>query len=453
MEGAGHGVVHAVEEIAHSAVEKAGYVAAETGSGAKRIINAATHFLHLEASGGIILAIAALLAIIIANTPLFGLYDSILNHIKFRIGFDDLQGSFDYEIKKSILHWINDGFMALFFLLVGLEIKREIVSGELSSRGRILLPALAAGGGMIVPALIFWLINQSHPQNLSGWAIPAATDIAFALGVLALLGSRAPTRLKVLLTAIAVIDDLGAILIIAFFYTSGLAIQPLYVGAIALLGLILLNRRGVLSISPYIILGTILWVAVLKSGVHATLAGVLTALFIPMKRPDDSGGSEEGAEESPGERLEHALHPWVAYAILPIFAFANAGLPFTGMSLKTLSEPLLLGIVAGLSIGKQLGIFSMLVLAIKTGLSPMPRGVTWLQLYAVSVLCGIGFTMSLFIGSLAFEDEAMQVYIRLGVLLASLISAGIGYLILKYAPPARNDTPGIGSKEEAHSTS
>lgn len=403
------------------------FVTHEAGDKAKRIVNAAAHFLHLEASGGIILVIAALTAIILANTPLFGTYDHILNEIKFRIGFDDLQGSFDYEIKKSLLHWINDGFMAVFFFLVGLEIKREIMEGELSTRSRALLPALAAIGGMVVPALCYWVINQDSPENMSGWAIPAATDIAFALGVLALLGSRAPTRLKILLTAIAVIDDLLAILVIAFFYTGNLDLQPLYFGVFALVGLALINRHGVSILAPYVILGVILWVAVLKSGVHATLAGVVTALFVPMSCP-------KNAEYSPCTHLEHALHPWVAFAILPIFAFANAGVPFEGMGLHSFNDPLTLGIIVGLTLGKQLGIFTMLFLTIKSGLSPMPSGVTWLQLYAVSVLCGIGFTMSLFIGSLAFETDAQQASIRLGVLVASLISATLGYCILRFVP-------------------
>jgi NhaA family Na+:H+ antiporter len=410
-------VVREIEHVAHDAEDRA-----------KRIVSAATHFLHLEASGGIVLMFAAVAAIIIANTDMFHIYDHILNEIKFRIGFDDLQGSFDYEIKKSLLHWVNDGFMAIFFFLVGLEIKREIVDGELSSRSRALLPALAAVGGMAVPAAIYWYINKDVPANIQGWAIPAATDIAFALGVLALLGSRIPTRLKVLLTAIAVIDDLLAILIIAVFYSGSLELTPFYVGVPAIFGLFLLNRKGVSLVAPYAILGVVLWVVVLKSGVHATLAGVITAIFIPMS-------SRKDPEYSPCTHLIHALHPWVAFAILPVFAFANAGVPFHGMGLHSLKDPLTLGIVLGLTLGKQIGIFTMLALAIKTGLSPMPRGLCWRQLYAVSVLCGIGFTMSLFIGSLAFESEAAQASIRLGVLLASLVSAGAGYCILRFAPP------------------
>lgn len=409
-------VIHEIEHVVHDAE-----------AGAKRIVSAATHFLHLEASGGIVLVFASLAAILVANSPLFTHYNHILNEITFRIGFDDLQGSFDYKIKKPLLLWINDGFMAIFFFLIGLEIKREIMGGELSSRARALLPALAAIGGMVAPALIYWFINQGTPENMSGWAIPAATDIAFALGVLALLGSRAPTRLKILLTAIAVIDDLLAILVIAFFYTGSIDLQPLYFGVAALVGLALLNRYKVSILAPYILFGVILWVAVLQSGVHATLAGVVTALFIPMSCLKDP-------EYSPCVHIQHALHPWVAFAILPMFAFANAGVPFEGMGLHSLNDPLTLGIIVGLTLGKQLGIFTMLVLTIKSGLSPMPRDVTWLQLYAVSVLCGIGFTMSLFIGSLAFETDDAQASIRLGVLVASLISAVLGYLIMRFAP-------------------
>lgn len=391
------------------------------------VVKAARNFMKMEAAGGILLVIAAMVAILIANSPLFVYYDHILNGIKFRIGFNDTLTGYDLEIRKSILLWINDGFMAIFFFLVGLEIKREIKSGELSTRSRALLPALAAVGGMVVPALIYYFINIDTPENLNGWAIPAATDIAFALGVLGLLGSRAPVRLKILLTAIAVIDDLGAILIIAIFYTSNLAVEPLYFGAVAMVGLLLLNLRNVSSTTPYIILGIILWVAVLKSGVHATLAGVATAFFIPMTCP-------KNPDYSPCKHLEHALHPWVAFGILPLFALANAGVPFTGMGIHSLAEPVTLGIIAGLVVGKQLGIFSILWLTIKTGISPMPKGVNWIHLYAVSILCGIGFTMSLFIGGLAFEDVAHQASIRLGVLVGSLISATLGFAVLYFAP-------------------
>jgi len=395
--------------------------------GAKRVFKAANVFLRMEASGGILLGLAAILALIVANTSLYGLYDYILHGIKFTIGFSENAGDIHFEVKKPILLWINDGFMAIFFFLVGLEIKREVKAGELSTRSRALLPAMAAIGGMVVPALIYWFINKDTPENLNGWAIPAATDIAFALGVLSLLGTRAPVRLKILLTAIAIIDDLGAILIIAFFYTSNLQVEPLYFAAAAMVGLALLNARCVTKTTPYVLLGIIIWVAVLKSGVHATLAGVVTALFIPVV-------SKKDPTITPCKTLEHALHPWVAFFILPIFAFANAGIPFTGMGLHSLKDPTTLGIILGLVVGKQLGIFSLLWLTIKAGWSPMPAGTNWMHLYAVSALCGIGFTMSLFIGGLAFEDMEHQAAIRLGVMVGSTISAIMGYCILRYSP-------------------
>ena len=393
------------------------------------------NFFQMEASGGILLVIAAVFALLIANSPLFSIYDYVLNGVKFRIGFDAGADGFDIELRKSVLLWINDGFMAIFFFLVGLEIKREIKTGELSTRSRALLPAVAALGGMIAPAVIYYLINLDTPENLKGWAIPAATDIAFALGVLSLLGTRAPIRLKILLTAIAVIDDLGAILIIAFFYTHDLHIEPLYFGVIAVIVMAILNARHHSNIAPYVLLGLILWVAVLKSGVHATLAGVVTALFIPMTH-------NKNEHKSPCKELEHALHPWVAFGILPIFAFANAGVPFHGIGLHSLADPVTLGISAGLVVGKQLGIFTTLWLAIKTGLSPMPKGVRWVHLYAVSILCGIGFTMSLFIGGLAFADIEHQASIRLGVIVGSTISAVLGFCLLYFAPPAFDPKPG-----------
>lgn len=390
-----------------------------------RAKNVVADFFKLEATGGILLVIAALLAITIANSPLFESYDQILNKLYFRIGFDDYAGSFDYEIKKSLLHWINDGFMAIFFFLVGLEIKEEVVEGELSTKERALLPALAAIGGMAIPALIYWVINKDNPANLAGWAIPTATDIAFALGILALLGSRVPISLKILLTAIAVIDDLLAIIVIALFYTDGLDKEPLMFAAFALFALFLTNRAKIDRPAPYIILGIILWTAVLKSGVHATLAGVATALFIPVN-------SERRPDVSPAHDLEKILHPWVAFAILPLFAFANAGVPFKGMSLGSLAEPVTLGIILGLLVGKPLGIFTTIWLAVKAKLSPMPEGVNWRQLFGMSILCGIGFTMSLFIGGLAFESVDMQASIRLGVLAGSIVSACIGFVLLRF---------------------
>jgi NhaA family Na+:H+ antiporter len=393
----------------------------------------AQSFFKLEAAGGILLVIFAVIALVIANSPLYAWYDYILHILKFQIGFEDALGFFSFEIKKPILLWINDGLMAIFFFLVGLEIKREFVSGELSSRSRALLPFIAAVGGMVVPAACYWFFNRENPADLAGWAIPSATDIAFALGVLSLLGTRAPVRLKILLMAIAVIDDLGAILIIALFYSGQIYMGPLVVVALCLIGMLIMNRRGVSKVSPYVLLGLILWAALLKSGVHATLAGVWTAMFIPMV-------SSKDPKHSPCENLIHGLHPWVAFGILPLFAFANAGVPFTGMGLHSLTEPVTLGIIAGLVVGKQIGIFSSLWLAVKTGISPMPGGVNWLQLYGVAILCGIGFTMSLFIGGLAFTDLHHQASIRLGVLVGSTISAVLGFALLYWAGrPAPQD--------------
>ena len=392
-------------------------------------------FFRLEAASGILLVIAAAIALVVANSGLYPFYDYFFHTLKPGIGFSGQSlGGLSFEFRKSVLHWINDGFMAIFFFLVGLEIKREVVTGELSTRSRALLPLLAAAGGMIVPALIYYLINRDTPANLSGWAIPSATDIAFALGVLGLLGSRAPVRLKILLMAIAVIDDLGAILIIALFYSGSLAVMPLIFAAAALTGLLALNLKNISSVIPYIILGVILWFTVLESGVHATLAGVAAAFFIPMT-------CKHNPQHSPCNNLQHVLHPWVAFGILPLFSFANAGVPFTGMGWSSLAEPVTLGIILGLVVGKQLGIFSALWLAVKTGLSPMPKGARWVHLYGVALLCGIGFTMSLFIGGLAFTDIHHQASIRLGVLTGSLISAVLGFAVLYFAPPAQDPAP------------
>jgi NhaA family Na+:H+ antiporter len=387
-------------------------------------------FIRLESFSGVLLVFSAAVAIIIANTPLYGLYDYILHNVYFRIGFINKDAGMDIEVTKSILHWINDGFMAIFFFLVGLEIKREFVEGELSTPSQALLPALVAVGGMVVPAAIFWFINRDVPGNLSGWAIPTATDIAFALGVLALLGSRAPIQLKILLTAIAVLDDLGAIIVIALFYSGNIFFGSFYLVIVLLVALFILNRWRVMRVAPYIILGIILWLAVLKSGVHATLAGVAVAMFIPVRSMKDP-------EHSPVENLIHTLHPWVAFLILPAFAFANAGVPFTGMGLHSLLDPLTLGIIAGLFIGKQLGIFATLYGAVKSGLCPMPKETNWKQLYGMSILCGIGFTMSLFIGGLAFTGLEQQAEIRLGVLAGSILSAVIGYGIIRASSRAQ----------------
>lgn len=373
-------------------------------------------FLRLESAGGILLVIATVFALILANSPLGGVYNAFLQ-TPVAIKFGAL------EIAKPLLLWINDGLMAVFFFLVGLEIKREFKIGELSSVSKVALPGIGAIGGMILPALIYVALNAGTPETLNGWAIPAATDIAFALAVLSLLGNRVPTSLKVLLLAIAIFDDLGAILIIAFFYTAELSQTVLLLTVIPIAGLIALNMRGVKSTAPYVLLGIVLWVMVLKSGIHATLAGVITALAIPLAKADHS-------EHSVLEELEHVLHPWVAYGILPLFAFANSGVSFAGMGLSSLTEPVMLGIAVGLFLGKQIGIFGFLWLTIKLKLAQMPPMTNWLQLYGVAAVAGIGFTMSLFIGSLAFSTSAYDAQIRLGVLVGSISSALLGYLIL-----------------------
>ncbi len=391
-----------------------------------QLLNAKSDFFKMEAAGGITLVIAAIVALVIANSPLAFLYNHILNEVHFGI---DIPGM---HLNKSVLHWVNDGLMVIFFFLVGLEIKRELIRGQLAGFEKALLPTVAAIGGMAVPALIFWLINKETPATLSGWAIPSATDIAFALGVLALLGSRAPVSLKVLLTAIAVIDDLGAIIIIAIFYSHGLNILSLVVAGLALAALIILNRMNVGRISVYLFFSLILWLGVLESGVHATIAGVLAALCVPLhvrKRPD----------YSPSMVLEKRLHTVVAFAILPVFAFANAGVSFQGLSLHSLFDPVTLGIICGLFIGKQIGIFAVLFTMIKLKLSPRPAESTWVQIYGMSVLCGIGFTMSLFIGTLAYQNAMLQAEVRLGVMVGSLLSAFLGYMILRFAK--RADTP------------
>jgi NhaA family Na+:H+ antiporter len=391
------------------------------------LLSMANQFLRLEASGGIILMVAALVAVIIANTPLHEYYAYILEKIYLTIGFSSTSGFNALEISKPLLLWINDGLMAIFFFLVGLEIKREFLEGELSTRDRALLPALAAVGGMVAPAFIYYYLNMDNAEVINGWAIPAATDIAFALGILALVGSRAPISLKILLTAIAIIDDLGAIIIIALFYTDTIHLAPLMFAGAAFVALIGLNRSRVMAVAPYILLGFVLWFAVLKSGVHATLAGVITALFIPLRCP-------QNPKHSPLKHLEHGLHPWVAFMVLPVFAFANAGVSFAGLTWADVMNPVTLGIAKGLFFGKQIGIFLILVVVIKLRWSPMPKDANWWQLYAVSLLCGVGFTMSLFIGELAFDTRDQAAAVRMGVIMGSLASALLGFLILKYGP-------------------
>jgi NhaA family Na+:H+ antiporter len=364
---------------------------------------------------------AALAAVVVANSPLGGLYTE----------FQQIPGSVQVGplvISKPLLLWVNDLWMAVFFCLVGLEIKRELLEGQLSKRGEVVLPLIAAAGGMVVPASIYAWLNWDNPETLGGWAIPAATDIAFALGILALLGSRVPLSLKVLLTAIAIVDDLGAIVIIAAFYTHNLSLISLGLAAAAIAGLVLLNLMSVRHVSAYIIVGAVLWICVLKSGVHATLAGVITALALPLRVHDEDGHSLL-------RHLEHRLHPWVAFIVLPMFAFANAGVSFANVGLESIVEPVTLGIVLGLVVGKQIGVFLPLWLCIRLGWAPMPAGAGWTQLYGVSLLCGVGFTMSLFIGGLAFEGAAFDAPLRLGVLGGSLMAAIAGYGVLRLATP------------------
>jgi NhaA family Na+:H+ antiporter len=372
-------------------------------------------FFRMEAAGGILLVLASVAALIVANSALAPYYEAFLKtYGTVRVG--------GLAIDKPLILWINDGLMALFFFLVGLEIKRELLEGELSSLSQAALPAIAAVGGMAVPAAVYATINLGSEESLNGWAIPAATDIAFALGVLSLLGSRVPISLKVLLTAIAVFDDLGAIVIIALFYTEQLSLLALGLGSLALAVLVVLNFAGVKTQAPYLVVGTILWVCVLKSGVHATLAGVAVAMAIPMS-------GQSGDDPSPLKSLEHAVHPWVAYAVLPLFAFANAGVSFAGIGWNSFLEPVTLGISAGLFVGKQVGILGTIWLTVRTKLARMPDGANWQQVYAMAVLCGIGFTMSLFIGGLAWEHAAFDAPVRLGVITGSLLSAVIGSLV------------------------
>ncbi len=387
------------------------------------VISRIQDFLKLESASGILLGLAALMAILAKNSPFAPLYDGFLGTpMAVSVGA--------FEIAKPAHLWINDALMAVFFLLVGLEIKRELIEGELSSPDKAILPLIAAVGGVVVPALIFAAINRGDPAALAGWAIPSATDIAFALGVLSMFGSRVPVSLKVFLLAIAIIDDLAAIIIIAMFYTSDLSILSLALAGGGVAGMVALNLLGVRNAGPFLFLGLLTWVFVLKSGVHATLAGVVTGLLMPM-RPRADG-------QSALHHLEHGLHPWVAFGILPLFAFANAGVSLEGLSFADLAAPIPLGIALGLFIGKQIGVFSFTWAAVKLGVAKPPAGASWLQVYGVAVMCGVGFTMSLFIGSLAYEgDAAAADAVRLGVLAGSLASIALASIILLIAPPAR----------------
>jgi Na+:H+ antiporter, NhaA family len=374
-------------------------------------------FLKKESAGGIILIFSALLAMLLANSPLEVYYQLLLSTaVEVRVG--------SLEVAKPLLLWINDGLMAVFFLLVGLELKRELIEGELSDKRNIILPGVGAIGGMLLPALIYLFFNASDPVALQGWAIPTATDIAFALGILALLGSRVPVSLKIFLTSLAIFDDIGAIVIIAVFYTANISASALLVVAVCIAVLAVLNRKRILYTSPYILVGVIMWVATLKSGVHATLAGVILAMFIPLRN---------AGEHPPLKELEHDLHAVVAFFVLPVFAFANAGVALAGVSMEQLLHGVPVGIAVGLFLGKQSGIFGLCYCAVKLKLAKLPSDVSLLSLYGVAAICGVGFTMSLFIGSLAFEETGVdQIFDeRLGIILGSVASGLAGYFILR----------------------
>lgn len=377
-------------------------------------LRALDRFFRHDAAGGVLLMAAALLALVVANSGLSDGYHALL--VKTFSILLDGEG-----LSKPLILWINDGLMAVFFFLIGLELKREMVEGKLKNPSDVMLPGMAALGGMAAPALVYLALNWSDPVTRGGWAIPAATDIAFAVGVLALLGKRVPAALKIFLLTLAILDDLGAILIIAIFYTKDLDLDYLYLALAPLAGLFLLNRAGAHRIAPIVLLGTVLWVLVLKSGVHATLAGVITSFFVPLK---DKYG------KSPLHALEHALTPYVLFLIVPVFAFANAGVVLKGLTFADILAPLPIGIAAGLVIGKQAGVFGLTWLIVRAGWARLPHSVTWVHVYGLACLAGIGFTMSLFIGGLSFEDQAHMNAVRLGVLAGSAVSALIGYVVL-----------------------
>jgi NhaA family Na+:H+ antiporter len=379
--------------------------------------NALTRLIQHEAFAGVLMILAAVLALIFANTGLSGAYYGFLNtEVSLLIN--------GIGLTKPLLLWINDGLMAMFFFLIGLELKREMVEGRLKNPRDVMLPGIAAIGGMLAPMAVFLLLTAGNPELTSGWAIPAATDIAFAVGVLALLGKRIPSSLKIFLLTLAILDDMGAILIIALFYGSGVDTGYLGMALVPLAGLIALNLRGTHRIAPFMLLGAIMWFFVLKSGIHPTVAGVVTAFTIPLK---DRFG------KSPLHSLEHNLHPYVIYGIAPIFALANAGIDLSGISMSDFLSPLPLGIAAGLFIGKQIGVFGATWLLVKSGIAKLPHGANWMMVWGISMLAGIGFTMSLFIGSLSFEGDEMMNMVRLGVMTGSVLSAVAGYLVLKRA--------------------
>lgn len=387
------------------------------------MIESIQRFLKLESASGILLLIFASFAILLANTPLQQFYFDFLEMtVSIQIG--------QFNIHKPFLMWINDGFMAIFFILVGMEVKRELMIGAISSYQRAIFPAIGALGGMVVPVLVFMMLNLNFPQFQQGWAIPMATDIAFALGVLALLGKRVPFALKIFLLALAIIDDLGAIVVIALFFSHDLSTTALVSALIAIVVLILMNRMNVTALCAYLVVGAILWASVLKSGVHATLAGVIIGFCIPLK-------GKKG--ETPLETFEHQLAPWCSFVILPLFAFANAGVSLSGMSLSSLFSPLTLGIILGLFVGKTVGVFSFSYCAVKLGIAKLSEGINFKQIFAVSVLCGIGFTMSMFLATLSFGGEQSDgefiSLARLGILIGSALSATVGYLLLKRFTP------------------
>lgn len=375
-------------------------------------------FLKLESAGGILLLFSAAVAMLLANSPLSSQYNDFLNlPVSLQIG--------SFSINKTLIHWINDGFMAVFFVLVGMEVKKELFEGALSSYQQAIFPAIAAVGGMIVPALVYWFITKQDPSLANGWAIPMATDIAFALGIMALLSKQVPLPIKIFLLALAIIDDLGAIVVIALFFSHELSVQALIFSGISILTLVLLNRFRVSALCAYMVIGAVLWASVLKSGVHATLAGVIIGFCIPLK-------GKKG--ERPLHDFEHILAPWSSFVILPLFAFANAGVSFDGIDVSMISSPLLLAIACGLIIGKPVGVFGFSYISVKLGLAKLPDGINFKQIFAVAVLCGIGFTMSMFLASLAFDadaGESVNTLSRLGILLGSTISATLGYLFLK----------------------
>jgi len=394
-------------------------------------INTPRDFFALESASGIVLVAAAIVALLIANSPLAPLYDAFLD-LHLSVAIDN------HGIDKPLLLWINDGLMAVFFFLIGLEVKREVLDGELRKPSQIVLPGCAALGGFVVPAAIYAVVNRHDPAAMAGWAIPAATDIAFALGVLALVGNRIPASLRLFLASLAIFDDIAAIVVIALFYATDLSVVSLSLAFAGIAVLIVLNRLGIGRIAAYVLVGIFVWACVLKSGVHATLAGFVVALTIPLKHPEPAYAG------SPLRHLEHILHPWVAFMILPLFAFANAGVSFSGMTGTELTGGVAVGIAAGLFIGKQLGVFATRALLIKLGVAEMPRGASWTSLYGVALLTGIGFTMSLFIGSLAFQDSPIDYSapIRAAVLGGSVLSALVGYFLLRVTlKAARTDAP------------